>query len=278
MIESPVQPPKIKAAIFVSPTERPSPPVVLKVPTPPAWLGKMLRWLFPIAAVLFIALIAIPGFLQKWLWMRQLDYASIFWTLVSVKVALTLVSFGFSFLFLWLNLRGASKSRTIPADPNTALATDSSDIASQGGLKAIVLVRHIASRSTSLFVAIVAVIFASGLYTQWDTYLRFRYGGSFGIADPVFRLDLGFYMFRLPWYELLQSSLAIVIVLGIIAVALQYAYVGYLRFSKKQSVESRIEQFGTCRYCFCFWPVRLDGAITWTALNCFTPLPASCMA
>ena len=70
----------------------------------------MLKWLFPVAALLFIALIAIPGFLQKWLWMRQLDYAGIFWTLFSVKVGLTCMAFAFAFLFLWLNVRQASKS------------------------------------------------------------------------------------------------------------------------------------------------------------------------
>ena len=237
MIDTPVQTPISRPAILVSPAERPSPPVDLIAATPPAWLGRTLRWLFPIAVLLFIALIVIPGFLQKWLWMRQLDYASIFWTLVSVKVALTCAAFAFSLLFLWLNLREASRSRMIPADRNTARARDSSEPPSDSSLQTSVLVRHIASRSKSLLTAIVAAIFASGFYTQWDTYLRFRYGESFGIADPIFRLDLGFYMFRLPWYELLQSSLVIVIVLSIIAVGIQYAYVGFLRFSNTRSIE-----------------------------------------
>jgi hypothetical protein len=58
-------------------------------PSRPRGWGKTLKWLFPVAALLFVALIAVPGFLQKWLWMRQLDYAGIFWTLFSVKVGLT---------------------------------------------------------------------------------------------------------------------------------------------------------------------------------------------
>ena len=81
----------------------------------------MLKWLFP-AAALLVALIAIPGFLQKWLWMRQLDYAGIFWTLFSVKVGLTCAAFAFAFLFLWLNVRQASKSGIAGADD---LAKDS---------------------------------------------------------------------------------------------------------------------------------------------------------
>jgi uncharacterized protein len=40
----------------------------------------------------------------------------------------------------------------------------------------------------------------------------FRYGGSFGIADPLFGVDLGFYVFRLPFYELLQGSITVLTV------------------------------------------------------------------
>ena len=46
---------------------------------PPVWLGGVLEGVFPVVALLFVALIA-PAFLQKWLWMREIDYAGIFWT------------------------------------------------------------------------------------------------------------------------------------------------------------------------------------------------------
>ncbi len=73
--------------------------------------------------------------------------------------------------------------------------------------------------------AAVALLFALAFYAQWDTYLRFRYGGSFGFADPIFRLDVGFYVFRLPFYQLLQGSLIFLTVLAIVAVVAEYAYV-----------------------------------------------------
>jgi hypothetical protein len=53
---------------------------------------------------------------------------------------------------------------------------------------------------------IVSVVFAISISAQWDTYLRFRYGGSFGVADPLFKVDLGFYFFRLPFYELCRGA------------------------------------------------------------------------
>ena len=56
---------------------------------------------------------------------------------------------------------------------------------------------------------ILSFLFALSISSQWDTYLRFRYGGPFGIADPLFGVDLGFYVFRLPFYELLQGSITL---------------------------------------------------------------------
>ena len=40
---------------------------------------------------------------------------------------------------------------------------------------------------------------------QWDIYLRHQNAVRFGIADPLFDLDVGFYFFKLPFYRFLYS-------------------------------------------------------------------------
>jgi len=61
-----------------------------------------------IAVLLFIAaLIDIPDYIRKWLWMRELDYVGIFWTLLSIQCGMFCVGFAFAFLYLWINLRHA---------------------------------------------------------------------------------------------------------------------------------------------------------------------------
>jgi uncharacterized membrane protein (UPF0182 family) len=65
----------------------------------------LLRLVIAAAVLLVIALGVITGYLEKWLWMRQLDYAGIFWTLLSVRWAmfcLGLVRSG-----VWLELKVA---------------------------------------------------------------------------------------------------------------------------------------------------------------------------
>jgi hypothetical protein len=191
------------------------------------------------AAVLLVAvLVGIAGYLEKWLWMQQLDYTGIFWTLLSVQWGMFCSAFVFAFLYLWINLRQATKnsaafggggqawrldlprrsflSRT-DADTRTREAdTQASIELSPRLLKAAVL----------LISAGVALFFASGFYAEWDTYLRFRYGGSFGVSDPLFGVDVGFYVFHLPFYVLLQSSLTSLTILTLCIVLPTYAFLG----------------------------------------------------
>jgi uncharacterized membrane protein (UPF0182 family) len=204
---------------------------------PPVWLVPLLKWICPVVVLLFIALVAAPGFLQKWMWMRQLDYAGIFWTLFTVKVALTCAGFIFAVLFLWLNMRHAAKNGKTVFGSDTSHKDGSAGKAPQARLKSVVLARHVATRASPLVITVLAAIFASGLYSQWDTYLRFRYGGAFAILEPIFKRDLGFYIFRLPWYEFLQSSLLFMTVVVIVAVVAQYVSFGLLRSSSSRTVD-----------------------------------------
>src|SRR5271155_665660 len=62
------------------------------------------------AVLLIVVLVAIAGDIEKWLWMGQLDYAGIFWTLLSVRWAMFCSAFVFAFLYLWVNLRQAIRN------------------------------------------------------------------------------------------------------------------------------------------------------------------------
>ncbi|HTU50501.1 MAG TPA: UPF0182 family protein, partial [Acidobacteriaceae bacterium] len=75
-------------------------------PAPPRRRRRHLFSLFWFAAVVVIVLLTvIAGLIQKWLWMRQLHYLGIFWTLLSVQWAMVGVAFVCAFGFLWINFR-----------------------------------------------------------------------------------------------------------------------------------------------------------------------------
>jgi uncharacterized membrane protein (UPF0182 family) len=75
-----------------------------------------------------------------------------------------------------------------------------------------------------LVAAVIGLFFASMLYAQWDTYLRFHWAGTFGQVDPIFEKDIGFYLFRLPFYELVRNALMGLTFLTLVAVVLVYGY------------------------------------------------------
>ena len=70
----------------------------------------LLRSLIVAAFLLIAVLVGVTGYLEKWLWMRQLDYTGIFWTVLSVQWVMFCSAFVFAFLFLWINLRQAAKN------------------------------------------------------------------------------------------------------------------------------------------------------------------------
>lgn len=59
--------------------------------------------------------------------------------------------------------------------------------------------RH-AALVTKLAALALAFFFALGFSNEWNTFLLATHVESFGKVDPIFGLDLGFFVFSLPWY------------------------------------------------------------------------------
>jgi hypothetical protein len=68
---------------------------------PPALSFLLRRGLLALIA-LGVVLSVVLGLVQKWLWMRQLDYVGIFWTLLSIKWGIFGVTLIISVLYLWI--------------------------------------------------------------------------------------------------------------------------------------------------------------------------------
>ena len=189
----------------------------------------LLRYMIVAAFPLIVVLVAIARDLEKWLWMRQLDYVGIFWTLLSIQWAMFGSAFVFSFLYLWINLRQATKNSTAVRGDVQAWRPaflSKADAVTQTGIE---FSPRLVKAAIVLISVGIALFLASGFYSEWDTYLRFRYGGSFGVSDPLFGIDVGFYVFHLPFYVLLQSSLTLLTILTLGIVLATYVFVGIQR-------------------------------------------------
>jgi uncharacterized membrane protein (UPF0182 family) len=186
-----------------------------------------------IALMVFLSLIS--GFLQKWLWMRELGYQAIFWRIWLIKWSLLSISFLCVFLYLLVNFRLVKG--VPPAQPWTAVRRVN-QIYVQNAQRIYPALWTI---SYILISGFIALMFALAFYSEWDTYLRFRWGGSTGIIDPIFHADVGFYLFRLPFYKLLQNSLVFVAFLTAVLISGVYIWAGAFQLvaARRLQVERR---------------------------------------
>ena len=67
-------------------------------------------------------------------------------------------------------------------------------------------------------------------------WLQFRHGVPFGVNDPILGHDIGFYVFRLPLFDLMQQIGVAVIIVAIIGSAAAYVLAGALNFTKRGGV------------------------------------------
>jgi len=177
---------------------------------------QLLRFTIIAAILLIILLASSAGYIQQGLWMRQLDYAGIFWGLLSIRWTMFWAAFVIAFLYLWINLgRAARHGATLQAEGRGETSAAMSGADAVARIIPEVSSQRLASGIAALSAA-VALFFAFSFYAHWDTYLRFRYGGSFGVADPLYGVDIGFYFFHLPFYAFLQSCLAVLTALTLV--------------------------------------------------------------
>jgi uncharacterized protein len=162
--------------------------------------------------ILFFSARGIAGFYIDYLWFDSLGLTSVFGGILAAKLFLAAV---FTLLFaavLAVNLTIAD--RFAPTDTPAGPEAEFIDRYQRFMGRRTWLVRI----GVSLMFGLVAGLPAAG---QWNSWLLFRNASSFGVQDPLFGRDIGFYVFRLPFLSFVVDWLfaAIVIVLIVTVVA-----------------------------------------------------------
>jgi uncharacterized membrane protein (UPF0182 family) len=81
----------------------------------------------------------------------------------------------------------------------------------------------------SLTLAAIAGLIASG---RWTSLALFLYAEPFGVTDPIFGNDVGFYVFRLPLLKFLASFTVVGLFFGLGGMVLRLRYEELLRFEE----------------------------------------------
>lgn len=171
-------------------------------------------------ALVFLILLVVPEPLVELLWMQELGYASVFWKILGIRALLFTVVFIIALAYLGGNFRVLLKQ--IP--PLWASRWSQEGEAPEVGGKP--LTRKRLRRFAWGFAALISLLFASGFAGRWDEVFRFTSAPTYGMADPVFGVDIGFYLLQLPLIQSLQSGLVGLAFLGLLVLVATYIMLG----------------------------------------------------
>jgi len=172
--------------------------------------------------VLVIVTQAGANFFTNYLWYRSVNLTMVWRSMISTKLELGAIFSGLMFGVTWLSLLVVDRiaPRALFMAPELELVRRYQSSIGRYRLT----VRTVVS-------VLVGLAVGAGATGQWQHWLLFVHGGSFGVRDPQFGKDVGFFVFKLPFLSFLVdwAQLAL-IVLFIVSVIAHYLN-GGLRFS-----------------------------------------------
>ena len=158
------------------------------------------------------------GFYTDWLWFGETGYQAVFLRSLSAQGTLGLTVMALALAWLLLNLRPALQRITRRAWVVTTPEGPRSVAVEAGSMRLI-----------GYALAVVAAgLVATVAATQWESWLFFRHATAFGVRDPILGRDVGFYVFKLPFLQLVQGLMMTSVVMAAIGAAAAYAVTGML--------------------------------------------------
>ena len=175
-----------------------------------------MTWLIlAIAALVFLSTASqIVGFYIDWLWFGEVQFTSVFLTILLTQILLGLVTGVTFFVILYSNValawRLAPRGTLVAADD--ALGLPSPEI----------LRPHL--RRLALPVSMILALLAGWLGTdRWELVLKALNPTPFGIRDPLFEQEVAFYVFQLPlWSSVYGWLMGVLIFSGLATIAVSF--------------------------------------------------------
>ncbi len=172
-----------------------------------------------VVGMAIVALIILNIFVRyygDWLWFDNLGFAKVFTTILWAK-ALSFAAFALLFgIFAAVNIFIARRQGTSP--PTVRLVTPQSPVTP---LELMFQGAH-ATYTWMLALLLLSVFMGLSALDSWMTFLQYIYHSPFGVTDPIFAKDAGFYVFTLPLYTFLQKWFLATLFIVFIAVGLSY--------------------------------------------------------
>ena len=172
-----------------------------------------------VAVLVILASLIVLGltssFLVDWAWFSAVGYLDVFWTILGGKAALFLVVFAGSAVLLWVNgflaHRFARRRGHVHRVDFEQIAAGVQTLPELLGLMGQRLPWRLLIAGVAV---VVGILVSAGEVSNWSVLLRYVYQAPYGLSDPQYGKDIGFYLFSLPAYVALKNWLLLILVLS----------------------------------------------------------------
>jgi len=184
-----------------------------------------------IIAVLAIILTSASGVYTDVLWFDQLGYLKVFTTQIQAQVSIFFVTALVSGIIVWGNIYLAWRSRPVYVTSNDFLGRDLSEFRTA--------LDKIRRRIFFALPLVVGIFFGMGQSQDWAKVLQFLNHTYTGVVDPQFKLDIGFYLFDLPFYIDLVGFGLVLLIITVIPTLIVHLLYGGIKFNGRASTFSK---------------------------------------
>jgi uncharacterized protein len=199
----------------------------VRVPTAERRRFRVRGWVIALVVVLLVLLFSLrglAGFFTDYLWFDSLGQGDTWGSLLAAKVVPALVFTVIFFAILFANLVIAD--RLAPRFRPMAAPTPEDELVARYQ-ETTARFRGRIRLGVSIFFALIAGI---GVSSQWRQWILFTNSVDFGIKDPQFNKDVGFYVFQLPFIKFMIDWLFAGLVIVLLVTAVAHYLNGGIRF------------------------------------------------
>lgn len=205
-------------------------------PIPPGRPPSRRGALTPTLIVVALVVVGFIFFANVWtdvLWYQQLGYFEVFLTENLSRILIFLAGFALMFAAVFFAIRIAYRARPVYA-PDSEMRDNLNRYQAQ-----LEPVRRVVMVGLPILFGLFA---GSAAASQWQKVLLFINQQPFGKEDPLFKLDISFYVMTLPFLGFITGFLiSVVVVAGIAGILTHYLY-GSIRLMERGVFTSRAAQ------------------------------------
>lgn len=162
----------------------------------------------------------------EWLFFNETGYRIVFQTIISTQIITGLIFGIISFIWLFFNIIFTMRTPLPTIDIMLLGATRLT-----ANLQNLNRFFKIAGVIISIVIGVISTLWGSKV---WNQAIIFHNAVNAGINDPILNKDIGFYLFKLPMLEIINSFAGFILFVSLCLVAVSYILRGALLFNRNR--------------------------------------------